>query len=95
MVFDSFQHWHKVDITGRLSPCARFSHAACSIGFQREHPLILVKGGCIRLIDQLKNVLMEVLNDMWVLDVDKAIWSKVSARFDLNSVRQQLGVIDV
>ena len=32
---------------------------------------------------------MEVLNDMWVLDVDKAIWSKVSARFDLNSVRQQ------
>ena len=80
MIFDFFQHWRKLDTSGRPSPPARFSHAAaaCSIGVQQEHPLLLVKGGCVRLVDHLENILMEVLKDMWVLDVDRAVWSKVS-----------------
>ena len=67
------QHWTKLDTTGGPRPPARHSHAACCIAGPltgQEHPLLLVGGGCGRALD--------ALNDMWVLDVDRGVWSEVS-----------------
>ena len=66
------QHWTKLDTTGGPRPRARFSHAACCIAGPltgQEHPLLLVGGGLIGL---------SALKDMWVLDVDRGVWSEVS-----------------
>ena len=65
------QHWTKLDTTGGPRPPARDSHAACCIAGPltgQEHPLLLVGGGYSG--DDLK--------DMWVLDVDRGVWSEVS-----------------
>ena len=65
------QHWTKLDTTGGPRPPARHSHAACCIAGPltgQEHPLLLV--GCGYSGDDLK--------DMWVLDVDRGVWSEVS-----------------
>ena len=69
--FDFPQHWTKLDITGGPRPPARRSHAACCIAGPltgQEHPLLLVGGGYGGY----------VLKDMWVLDVDRGMWSEVS-----------------
>ena len=65
------QHWTKLDTPGGPRPPARESHAACCIAGPltgQEHPLLLVGGG-------LRG---GVLKDMWVLDVDRGVWSEVS-----------------
>ena len=62
------QHWTKLDTTGGPRPPVRSSHAACCIAGPltgQEHPLLLVGGG-------------GALKDMWVLDVDRGVWSEVS-----------------
>ena len=67
------QHWSKLDTTRGPSPSARYFHAACCIAGPltgQEHPLLLVGGG-------LNNAL-DVFKDMWVLDVDRGVWSEVS-----------------
>ena len=67
------QHWTKQDTTAGPRPLARYSHAACCIAGPltgQEHPLLLVGGG-------LNNAL-DVFKDMWVLDVDRGVWSEVS-----------------
>ena len=66
----SMQHWTKVS-TGEKPP-ARCSHTACCIAGPltgQEHPLLIVVGGDG---DRLK-----VLSDVWLLDVDKGVWSEV------------------
>ena len=70
------QHWSKLDTTGGPSPPARHQHAACCIAGPltgQEHPLLLVGGGL--------GEALSVLQDMWVLDVDREMWSEVSAIF--------------
>ena len=65
------QHWTKLDTTGGPRPPARSSHAACCIAVPltgQEHPLLLVGGGYGG----------GALKDMWVLDVDRGVWSEVS-----------------
>ena len=65
------QHWTKLDTTGGPRPPARASHAICCIAGTltgQEHPLLLVAGGRSG----------SVLKDMWVLDVDGGVLSKVS-----------------
>ena len=65
------QHWSKLDTTSGPSPPTRFRHAACCIAGPltgQEHPLLLVGGG----FDG------GVLRDMWVLDIDRCVWSEVS-----------------
>ena len=65
------QHWMKLDTTGGPRPPPRGSHAACCIAGPltgQEHPLLLVEGGFSGI----------ALKDMWVLDVDKGVWSEVS-----------------
>ena len=57
-------------------PPARHQHAACCIAGPltgQEHPLLLVGGGL--------GEALSVLQDMWVLDVDREMWSEVSAIF--------------
>ena len=70
------QHWTKLDTTGGPRPPARSSHAASCIASPltgQEYPLLLVGGGCGG------DVFSEsVLKDMWVLDVDRGVWSEVS-----------------
>ena len=65
------QHWTKLNTTGGPRPPARDSHAACCIAGPlpgQEHPLLLVGGGFSG----------SALKDMWLLDVDRGVWSEVS-----------------
>ena len=60
-----------MDTTGGPRPPARGSHAACGIAGPltgQEHPLLLVAGGDAQ----------SAFKDMWVLDVDRGVWSEVS-----------------
>ena len=55
-----------------------YGHAACCIAGPptgQEYPLLLVGGG----LDQA----LCVLKDMWVLDVDRRVWSEVSELISL------------
>ena len=66
----SMQHWTKV-ASGK-KPTARSSHTACCIAGPltgQEHPLLMVVRGAG---DGWK-----VFSDVWLLDVDKGVWSEV------------------
>ena len=63
------QHWTKLKIAGAKPP-ARCLHAACCIAGPltgQQHPLLLVVGGSGD----------NRFGDMWLLDVDKRMWSEV------------------
>ena len=65
----SMQHWTKVD--SGIIPHARHSHTACCIAGPltgQEHPLLIVVGGGHD---------GQVFSDVWLLDVDKGVWSEV------------------
>ena len=57
-------------VQGEPWPIGRFSHAACCLNYDEDHPKLLVSGG---VSDEL-----EVLEDMWLLDVDSGKWTEVS-----------------
>ena len=87
------QYWTKLDTTGDPRPRARHSHTACCIAGPltgQEYPLLLVGGG---LGKALNAVLIGggysdgVLKDMWVLDVDRGVWSQVSSLIVLCMMR--------
>ena len=62
----SLQHWTKVS-SGKKKPPARHQHTACCIAGPltgQDHPLLLVVVG-------------KVFSDVWLLDVDKGVWSEV------------------
>ena len=65
----SMQHWTKVASGERPQP--RVSHIACCIAGPltgQEHSVLMVVGGW----DGAK-----VFSDVWLLDVDKGVWSEV------------------
>ena len=65
----SIQHWRKLKMSG-AKPLARFRHTACCIAGPltgQEHPLLMVVGG----------IGSEYYGDVWLLDVDKGVWSEV------------------
>ena len=65
----SIQHWTKLKMSGAKPP-ARFRHTACCIAGPltgQEHPLLMVVGG----------IGSEYHGDVWLLDVDKGVWSEV------------------
>ena len=65
----SMQHWTKI-FSGKKPP-ARDSHTACCIAGPltgQEHPLLMIVGGW--------NGGM-VFRSLWLLDVDKGVWSEV------------------
>ena len=62
----SMQHWTKVSSGNK--PPARGYHAACCIAGEHQ-PLLMVIGGWD---DNYK-----ALGDVWLLDVDKGMWSEV------------------
>ena len=66
----SMQHWTKV--ASEKKPPARSSHTACCIAGPltgQEHPLLMVAGGFASGVG--------TTGDMWLLDVDKGVWSEV------------------
>ena len=67
----SIQHWTKVGI-GEKPPVPRSLHTVCCIAgllTGQQHSVLMVVGG-------LGNGL-KVLSDVWLLDVDKGVWSEV------------------
>ena len=67
----SMQHWTKVG-SRKKKPRGRHSHTACCIAGPltgQDHPLLLVVGG--------QGDGWKVLSDVWLLDVDKGVWSEV------------------
>ena len=66
----SMQHWTKVGI-GKKPP-VRYCHTVCCIAGPltgQEHPLLIVVEGL--------GGGMKVFSDVWLLDVDKGVWSEV------------------
>ena len=66
----SMQHWTKVASGKRPQP--RCYHTACCIAGPltgQEHPLLIVFGG--------SSGVLKVLSEVWLLDVDKGVWSEV------------------
>ena len=55
---------------GEPWPQGRFCHAACCLNYGEDHPQLLVFGGV--------NEQLQVLGDMWILDVDQGKWTEVS-----------------
>lgn len=65
------QHWTKLKVSGAKPP-ARSVHAACCMAGPltgQQHSLLLVVGGYNN---------RDVLGDVWLLDIDKGIWTEVS-----------------
>ena len=65
----SMQHWTKLNIGGDKPPVRRW-HATCCIAgplMGQQHPLLMVVGGEGR----------NYYGDVWLLDVDKGVWSEV------------------
>ena len=72
----SLQHWTEVG-SGKKKPPARSSHTACCIAGPltgQDHPLLLVVGG---------HTAWDVLSDVWLLDVDKGVWSEVGMLYQI------------
>lgn len=71
----SMQHWTKLRVNGDKPP-ARSHHVTCCIACPltgQQHPLLVVIGG--RNVDS--NRLTMALGDVWLLDVNKEVWSEV------------------
>ena len=67
----SLQHWTKLNISGAKPP-VRNCHAACCIAGPltgQYHPQLMVIGGWYTDAS--------TLGDVWLLDVDKGVWSEV------------------
>ena len=70
--------------TGNKPP-ARNSHTACCIAGPltgQEHPLLMVVGG--------EGDGLKVFSDMWLLDVDKGVWSEVGMLYPIACVASNL-----
>ena len=71
LIFHVIQHWTKPKVSGEKPP-PRYSHATCYIAGPltvQQHPLLMVVGGHSEQGE---------LGDVWLLDVDKWLWSEVS-----------------
>ena len=56
-------------VQGEPWPLGRFSHAACCLNYGEANPKLLIFGGV--------NQELEVLGDMWILDVNTGKWTEV------------------
>ena len=66
------QRWTEVKVSGPR-PLVRNSHAACCIAGPltgQQYPVLMVIGGWYTDTS--------ALDDVWLLDVDKGVWSEVS-----------------
>lgn len=71
----SLQQWTKVKVSGAKPP-VRNSHAICCIAglpTGQHHPLLMVVGGWYTDAS--------TLNDVWLLDVDRGVWSEVGMSY--------------
>ena len=65
------QHWTKL-VSEDKPPARSYQGAFCIEGplTGQQHPLVMVVGGC--------DDGMKAFGDVWLLDVDRSVWSKVS-----------------
>ena len=54
---------------GQPWPAARGSHAACCLGFESEHPQLLIIGG----LDSF----YVTIGDAWIYDINSHSWTEV------------------
>ena len=65
------QEWTKLERPkGAPWPKERDSHAACCLNYGQDDPQVLVTGGVDKYLD--------VLSDMWILDIKSGRWREVS-----------------
>ena len=70
----SLQHWSKLEkAEGAPWPEERCDHAACCLNYDQQHPQLLVTGGVKRT--------QEILEDAWILDVDRKKWKQVREEY--------------
>lgn len=65
------QHWTKLSVS-KVKPSVREYHATCCIAGPltgEQHPVLMVVGGW--------GYILKIIGDVWLLDVDKGVWSKV------------------
>jgi len=68
----SLQHWTTPNVSGEKPP-PRYSHTTCYIGGPltgQQHPMLMVVGGHGK---------QAALGDLWLLYVDKLLWSELIA----------------
>ena len=72
----SMQHWMKV-ASGKMPPGREFHTACCIAGplTGQEHLLLMVAGGY--------GYEGMVFSDVWLLDVDKGVWSEVGMLYQI------------
>ena len=56
-------------LTGVPQPVGRSRHGGCCLNYGEDHPKVLISGG------QDKD--LNVLGDMWILDVNSGKWTEV------------------
>ena len=61
---------------GKPWPVARFYHAACCIGYARDHIHLLVSGG-LHVDSGGLNVDNKPLKDVWLFDLSLKKWKEV------------------
>ena len=57
-------------LEGELWPRERSSHAACCLGYDGDHPHLLIHGG--------NGKDGEILNDMWLFNLSSRKWQEVT-----------------
>ena len=65
------QHWTKLRVS-KVKPPVREYHATCCIAGPltgEQYPLLMVVGGW--------GYILKILGDVWLLDVETGVWSKV------------------
>ena len=78
------QNWTKLKVS-TAKPLVRNSHTACCIAGPltgQQHPILMIVGGWYT--DS------SVLGDVWLLDVDKGVWSEVRGYFVSGCVTSNL-----
>ena len=63
------QHFSKMDTQGESCPKKRDRHATVCLGYGGDHPQLLVTGGW--------GIDLDVLSDVWLLDVQSGRWREV------------------
>ena len=56
-------------LPGAPQPVERRYHGACCLNYGEDHPKVLIHGGL--------DIDLNVLGDMWILDVNSCKWTEV------------------
>ena len=63
------QHWSKVPECEGPHPPARYHHSTSCLDYGGDKPQLVIFGG--------RDVNGDVLNDVWILDINSGVWKEV------------------